>query len=145
MRHIIQLTFAIAAVAASTAAQPAERSEAVDTVVAFHAALAAGDGEGALALLDPDGVVFEAGGAELSREEYEQRHLGADMEFAAATEREILDRRVGEAGEVAWVLTLSRTTGTFRGRAIDSRGAETMILRRSGDAWRIVHIHWSSQ
>ena len=35
-------------------------------------------------------------------------------------------------------------TGTFKGKAIDRDTTETMILRRIGGEWKIVHIHWSS-
>jgi ketosteroid isomerase-like protein len=67
------------------------------------------------------------------------------MEFVAATQTEITSRESGANGEVAWVLTRSKTTGRFRGKEIASVGTETMILVRGADgAWRIVHIHWSS-
>jgi hypothetical protein len=39
----------------------------------------------------------------------------------------------------------SRTTGQTRGRDIDSRGAETIVLVRESSGWRIRHIHWSSR
>lgn len=124
------------------AAQAAESP--LQTVVAFGAAQAAGDTAAVLALLAPDVVIYESGGVEASRDEYRRRHLAADMAFAAAVREEIVDRRSGSAGDVAWVLTQSRKRGTFRGREIDSRGTETMVLRRTPDGWRIVHIHWSS-
>lgn len=117
----------------------------VATVDAFHAALTTGDREAALDLLADDLVVFESGWAERSRAEYAAEHLDADMEFSAATTREVLERSSGEAGEAAWVLTETRTAGTFRGRQVSSLGLETMILRREAEGWRIVHIHWSSR
>jgi ketosteroid isomerase-like protein len=120
-------------------------SGAAAAVVAFHAALAAGDGDRALALLAPETVVFEAGGAELSRAEYAAHHLAADMEFAAAVAREVIDVRVDELGDVAWVASRTRARGTFRARAIDASGVETMVLSRRAGEWRIVHIHWSSR
>ena len=36
-------------------------------------------------------------------------------------------------------------TGQMGEREINSQGTETMVLRRSDDGWRIVHIHWSSR
>ncbi|MGH7569504.1 MAG: nuclear transport factor 2 family protein [Gemmatimonadales bacterium] len=117
----------------------------VAVVHAFHQAVTAGDSVRALALLLPDLVVFEAGAVEASRDEYRASHLSADMAFAQATRREVLSERTGTAGDVAWVLTESRATGTFRGRPVDSRGVETMILRRTPEGWRIAHIHWSSR
>lgn len=118
---------------------------ATETVDRFHEALAAQDREGALALLADDVLIFESGGAEFSREEYAGHHLVSDMDFAAATTSEITDRQVGQDRETAWVLTRTSTTGTFRGKEIDARGVETVILRHRPDGWRIVHIHWSSR
>ena len=132
----------------ATPATPLARNEAPGSaaaaVDAFHAALAAGDREGALAALDSEVVIFEGGGAEMSREEYAGHHLGGDMEFVRAVKTEVTDRQRHTEGDVAWVLTRSHTAGRFRDRDIDVDGVETMVLRRTGDQWRIVHIHWSS-
>jgi len=115
-----------------------------ETVEAFHQALAATDREAVLELLAEDAVIFESGGAEMSPDEYAHHHLEADMAFSGATEREIVDRRVNETGDAAWVLTRTEVRGSFRGRDIASRGTETMVLARGEDGWRIAHIHWSS-
>jgi ketosteroid isomerase-like protein len=120
-------------------------SGAPETVRAFHAALAAGDSATALSLLAPDVVIFESGGVEASRDEYRSHHLPADMEFSQSVAREITGERSGSEGDVAWVLTESHGVGTFRERPINVRGVETMLLRRTTDGWRIVHIHWSSR
>ena len=120
-------------------------SEAAATVDAFHAALRAGDGAAALALLAEDALIFEAGGAERSRAEYASHHLEADSAFAAATTA-TTSRRSGDAsGDVAWITSEGRTAGEFGGRAVDQTTTETMLLRRHGDGWRIHHIHWSSR
>lgn len=116
-----------------------------EVVSSFHAALAAGDRAAALAHLDPQVLIFESGGAELSRDEYASHHLGSDMAFSQATERTVVDQRKDSSGDVAWVLTRSTTKGTYRDREIDAKGTETMVLRHSPEGWRIVHIHWSSR
>ena len=121
-----------------------ENSPAV-VVQTFHEALASGAKERVLELLDSDVLIFESGGAELSRSEYSFHHLGADMEFSAATRRKIVDQQVITAADAAWVLTRSVTTGTFRQKELDILGAETIVLRRGDQGWRIVHIHWSSR
>ena len=130
---------------ASPAGASAQDEGPAEVVGGFHRALAAGDRDAALTLLAPDVMIFESGGAERSRDEYASHHLGADAEFAGATRREILDQQQGGDGEVAWVLTRSKTTGKFRDREIDSYGVETMILKKAPDGWRIAHIHWSSR
>lgn len=116
-----------------------------DVVNGFHEALTAGQKDTALEFLDAEVVIFESGGAELSRAEYSSHHLEADMGFSEATTRKVEDQRVGQDGEVAWVLTRTATTGTFRDKEIDARGVETMLLRHSSEGWRIFHIHWSSR
>lgn len=124
---------------------PSSQEPPVATIDAFHHALEEGDLEAALALLVPEVTIFESGGAEMSRDEYASHHLSGDMKFSAAVETEIVDRQFESSGESAWVLTRSRTRGTYGDREIDARGTETMILRRTGSTWKIVHIHWSSR
>lgn len=116
-----------------------------EVVRAFHAALAAGDSSRALAMLAPGVVIYESGGVEASRDEYRSHHLGADMTFASATTREVTHQAMREAGQVAWVISQTATTGTFRDRDINSLGTETMILERTAERWHITHIHWSSR
>lgn len=125
-------------VAAATAGTPAAAVES------FHAALAAGDRDRALSWLDTQVVIFESGGAEMSRDEYASHHLESDMAFVGATKTEVIDRQAQAAGDAAWVLSRTHTTGQFRDRAVDVDGVETMVLRRVSGEWRIVHIHWSS-
>lgn len=129
---------------AARSADPVAAS-AVAAVEGFHAALKSGDGDAVLAFLADDVVVLEGGGAERSRDEYAHHHLSADMAFAAATTAEVTRRAAWVEGDLAWVLTEGRTTGEFNGRAVDSVTAETMILQRGPDGWRIRHVHWSSR
>ena len=124
---------------------PAENLDPQQAVEAFHTALSSGNRDAALASLSPEVVIFEGGGAETSREEYASHHLGGDMKFVQGTSRETVDQASSSNGDLAWVITQSRTTGTYREKSIDVVGTETMVLRRTGDAWQIVHIHWSSR
>lgn len=126
-----------------TAAAQADSAAAAAAVNRFHAALAAGDSAAALALLAPDAEVLESGDSE-TRAEYRAHHLPADIEFARAIRSERGPVRVRVRGDVAWATTTSTTRGTFRGRAIDSAGAELMVLVRTRAGWRIAAIHWSS-
>ena len=112
---------------------------------AFHEALASGDSATALSLLTVDVVIYESGGAENSREVYRSHHLPADIAFAGSTERADMVEGSGQAGDLAWVLSRSKTTGTFRESEIDALGTETMLLVRTPSGWRIRHIHWSAR
>lgn len=123
----------------------ATAAEAAAAVVdAFHSALRRGDTAAALALLAEDALVFEEGRAERSRAEYAAQHLAADAAFSKAVPGERTRRRGESAGDLAWIATEGRTRGTYRGTAVNRTTDETMVLRRSGTAWKIVHIHWSS-
>jgi ketosteroid isomerase-like protein len=132
--------------APSPQAAPAgdEAPTPVAIVASFHEALSAGDRETALALLDPETIIFEQGGAEMSRDEYASRHLTDDLEFSRATRSKTTEQRSDIDGDTAWVLTRSETSGTFRGKKVALRNAETIVLKSTQEGWKIVHIHWSS-
>lgn len=130
--------------AASSNALSPPAAEAAAAVDAFHAALDRGDTRSAAALLADDALIFEGGGVERSKAEYESHHLAADAAFSAAVPL-TLTRRAGHSdGMVAWIASEGRATGTYKGKAVDRVSAETMVLRRTAGAWQIVHIHWSS-
>lgn len=110
----------------------------------FHAALASGDSASALALLAPDVIILESGGVE-TRDEYRSHHLPGDMAFARAVKGERNVTRIVVRGDVAWVSGTSVTQGEYRGRQINSTGAELVVLTRTPEGWRIAAIHWSSR
>lgn len=146
---LVVAVFLFATLAISSAhgetADPDRDAGPAATVDAFHEALAGGDREAVLAFLTDDVVVFESGGAEMSADEYAHHHLASDMEFSAAVERTLVDRKVRRHEGSATVLTRSELRGTFRDREIALRSAETMVLVEGDGGWRIAHIHWSSR
>jgi ketosteroid isomerase-like protein len=130
-------------VAVGTALPPSAKLPA-SVVDAFHAALRRGDARTAAALLADDALIYESGGAERSRAEYTSHHLAADVVFEQAVPS-VLVRRTGRVvGEFAWIASEGRTTGIYHEKPVDRLTTETMVLRKSGAAWEIVHIHWSS-
>jgi len=114
------------------------------TVLAFHEALVRGDSTAALRLLASDAVILENGEQE-TREEYSSHHLTADIEFAQAVPPRLSAMQVTVNGDVAWASSTSVTQGTYRGHAINSTGAELMVLSRTAIGWEIRSIHWSSR
>jgi ketosteroid isomerase-like protein len=139
MRRIAALTLILAAPAV---AAPSPEAEAV--VDGFHSALAKGDTGAAAALLADDALIFEEGGAERSKTEYAAHHLQADAVFSGAVASTIVRRSSDEADGLAWVASEGRVNGSYKGKAVDRLTTETMVLRRTADGWRIVHVHWSS-
>ena len=139
------LSIVIMAVGLAAAAPALPPASARSTVEAFHAALGAGNRDLALSYLDPRVVIFEQGGAELSRDEYAAEHLGADIGFLKSAAVKVIERTESVMGDTAWILTRTEATDGLEGRPVVSRAVETMVLRRANDRWTIVHIHWSSQ
>jgi ketosteroid isomerase-like protein len=114
------------------------------TVDRFHAALAAGDSATAITFLADDAVILESGTRE-SRDDYRAHHLAADIAFARAVPRRRGDFAVQVSGDVAWVTGTSTSQGEYRGRPVNSAGAELIVLTRASGGWRIRAIHWSSR
>lgn len=133
-----------AAAPAQQTSLPTAARGAAATVDAFHAALHRGDTRAAAALIADDALIFESGGVERSKAEYAGHHLPADAEFSRSVSTVVTKRAAHSSGAFAWVASEGRTTGTYHGRALDLATTETMLLRRVGGAWKIVHIHWSS-
>ncbi len=125
-------------------AADATSAEAASKVAAqFHAALTAGNADGASALLSAKALVYESGHAE-TRDEYISHHLAADIAFAKATQRTVKNTQQHCDESMCVLMQSSETTGTVKGKSVRYVGQETMVLRREGDAWKIQHVHWSS-
>jgi uncharacterized membrane protein/ketosteroid isomerase-like protein len=125
-------------------ARPVDADSPEAAVEAYGVALRARDEATLLALLAPDVIIAEGGGAERSAEEYAGHHMPADMSFTAAVEFALKKRDVIADDDMATVISESQIHGSYKGEKIHSRMMETMVLRRIDDRWRIVHIHWSS-
>jgi uncharacterized GH25 family protein/ketosteroid isomerase-like protein len=129
---------------AGGAAMVSDSTAIVAVVERYHEALARGDSATALSLLAPDAVILESGGVE-TRAEYRSHHLPGDIAFARAVRRERGPVGVVIQGDVAWVSSTSTSQGEYGGRAINSAGAELVVLTREAGDWRIRAIHWSSR
>ena len=163
MRPFARLALAVSAAAAATAVAsigtaaassvPIEVSyegpdsvAAVATVTAFRTALASGDSAAVLRLLAPDVVIVEAGGVE-TLADYRAHHLPGDIAYARALPGVHTLKNVVVSGDVAWVTSTSVTEGQYNGRAVNSAGAELIVLARAkgGAPWMIRAVHWSSR
>ncbi|MEO5510244.1 MAG: nuclear transport factor 2 family protein [Longimicrobiales bacterium] len=145
---LIFATMAVIACAGPAHAQNTKNkprdAEIRKVVEGFSRALAAGDSTAVLALLHPDVVIYEGGHAE-NLEQYRSGHLRSDIAFSAAVPRSTLSDHVVLADRMATYVSEYTAKGTFRNRAIDSHGTETMVLVKTPAGWKIRHIHWSSR
>lgn len=131
--------------APATAQTTSADSAAVAAVIArYHHALSEGDSVAALALLASGAIILESGGLE-TLEEYRSHHLASDIQFARGVESLRGPVRVRVRGDIAWGISTSTTEGEYRERAINSAGAELMVLSREAGGWKIQAIHWSSR
>ncbi|MCW5716747.1 MAG: nuclear transport factor 2 family protein [Bauldia sp.] len=111
----------------------------------FHQALKLGDTAAAISLLARDLVVYEFGVIDPTLEAYAFRHLPLDMDMAAATEWQLQERQVGGDGDSRWVVSTYRVTGfDAAGVALDYTVMESAFVVRTGGAFRIAHLHWST-
>ena len=132
------------AIPAMLSAQQADEAAVRQVASAFGKALASGDSSTAIGLLHPEVAIFEGGRWE-TLEQYRSGHLRADMAYLQAVKQETVRDVVTLSGDLALVLRESSTTGTYRDRAVDSIGIETMVLQRTSGGWKIKHVHWSSR
>lgn len=124
---------------------PAPAQSAAETAERFNRALKAGDMKGVEALLAPDVLILESGGAERSRQEYLSHHAISDAAFLKDTHSQLLRRTARRDGDTVWIGSESELHASKDGKPLTLLSTETMILRQTGDDWRIVHIHWSSR
>jgi len=141
----VPLLFAAASIAIAGAAWGQAARLPADAVDGFRAALKRKDTGGALSFLDRSLVVFEFGVTDPTVEAYALSHLPGDIDMAAVSDWTLQARRVGGSGNERWVLSTYHVTGKLPdGRPIDQVMQETAIVRRVGESFRIVHLHWSS-
>ena len=110
---------------------------------AFQEALQRGDRTAALALLAPNATISE-GGSTQTREDYANGHLGEDIAFLK--DARITPVSLGSMlmGDNAMVGSESEIRTTIKGKPLSLRSREMLDLKKFGNSWKIVTIHWQS-
>ena len=138
-------SLALGALLAATArAQTTDSAQVARIVESYHAGEASGDSAAMLALLSDDAVIVEGGGIE-TKAEFRSHHIAADIAFLRGMRVERSSLRVRVRGTAAWVTSTSTMQGDSNGRAVNSSGAELMVLAKESTGWKITAIHWSSR
>ena len=118
---------------------------ALDAVKGFHAALSAGNSAAVQRALAPGVIIMEGGNVERSRDEYASHHLTSDLKFLRAM-KYTLQRQSGDSvGALAWIASEATLTGESQGKPVELVSTESLVLKKTQDGWKIVHIHWSSR
>ncbi len=119
--------------------------DAVAAVDRFSDALTQGDMAKLAAELDKNVLVLESGGAQRTAAEYLGEHAKSDAAFMKTAHVMLMRRTALVDGNLAYVASESEIH-TMKGEAMLAiASTETMVLKRVGAAWKIVHIHWSSR
>lgn len=109
---------------------------------ALYTALRSGDADAVANILAEDVLILEGGHAQTNRSEYMSGHMKSDMAFLPNVTSTTLDRKTNQAGDLAWVITHSRTQGQYRDKPIDETSREMLVMKHDGHAWRVTLIHW---
>jgi ketosteroid isomerase-like protein len=136
-----------AAVRADGATEPdlaPAAADAVKVVDAFSEAIRTNHLDLARDQLDPQVLILESGGAEHGRDEYMAGHAVEDAAFMGNATVQIRHRRARAEGDFAWVATESTLQAIDEGKPLSLSSTETMLLKRTAQGWKIVHVHWSS-
>ena len=113
-------------------------------VDAFSSAIQAGKLDEVAKLLDANALILESGYAEHDASEYLAAHAKEDAEFLKDVHVQLINRTAQVSGDMAWVGSESEMHMQKDGKAVTLLSAETMVLKKTPQGWRIVHIHWSS-
>ena len=120
-------------------------ADAVKVVNAFSAAIKSAKLDEAGAQLDPKVLILESGSSERSRDDYLHEHAIEDAAFMQSTQQQLRYRQAQAEGNVAWVGTESILQTVKDKKTILLLSTETMVLKKTTQGWKIVHIHWSSR
>jgi ketosteroid isomerase-like protein len=129
----------------AAASLPAFAASPTEVVSEYHAAVASGNTAKALSLLSPNVRIFESGYVERSKDEYASHHLPEDVAFAKAAKRKVLKSSEQIGGDLAVVMQETDTQAMHKGTPVHLLGTETAVLEKNGDAWVVIHFHWSSR
>lgn len=124
---------------------PAAAKDAVAAVDRFGKALSAGQLDKAGAELDAKVLILESGGAERTAAEYLGGHAKGDAAFLKTVHIQLVRRTAQVSGDMAWVGSESELHNMKDSKMTTILSTETMVLKRTGNTWKIVHIHWSSR
>lgn len=157
---LLLTTFAASA-APATPATPvapvvtdATRAEDSAAILAIIAAIERGweQGDGApfrANFLDFDGARYmESGGQNVGLDDLVARHVETEKDVLEYLELDLTNVAINFEGPAfAWALADTRIKGKVRktGKVFDKKGFETLLFRKIGDAWKVVHTHSSSR
>ncbi len=110
----------------------------------LETAIVENDSEKAGEILHDDVTILEGGGME-TKSQYLSHHFHSDGKFLSAMNREEVSQEISVEGNMAWVTSKTKMTGTYSGRDIDLSSLELAVLKKENGMWRVIALHWSSR
>ncbi len=89
-------------------------------------------------------TVFEGANVDRGWLAYRDGHLAPELEMLAERRMQVDDLRVRLAGSTAWATFSYRLAAVADGEPVSARGVGTLVLRRLGGRWLVVHSHTSA-
>lgn len=143
-----KFTFTLLALVISSmtlfAQQSTEKEMIAKTLLDLETAIISNNSEQAGKILHDDVTILEGGGME-TKSQYLSHHFHSDGKFLGAINREEVSQDIKIEGNVAWVTSKTKMTGTYSGRDIDLNSLELAVLKKENGMWRVVALHWSSR
>lgn len=120
-------------------------ADAVRVVDSFSSAMAANNLASAGTFLDAGVVIVANAVAHGSRDEYLNTTGKARAAFLAKAQAQLLRRQARGGANFAWVVSSSTYKTNEGGKPATLLTTETMLLSRTPQGWKIIHIHWSTR
>jgi ketosteroid isomerase-like protein len=148
------LFFAAMILIPTTAAQaadpvnPTAAEASVRTVISSHAAAIE---RGDLQALDklysdePSVLIIEGTSVDVGWKRYRDHHLAPELKAIKNLKYRYNNISVTVAGDVAWASYDYTLDGVMKDKPLAIIGKGTLVLRKTGDAWKIVHSHTSGR
>jgi ketosteroid isomerase-like protein len=114
------------------------------TLSDLQTAIINNDSEQAGKILHEDVTILEGGGVE-TKTQYLSHHFHSDGKFLSAMNREEVSQEISVEGNMAWVTSKTKMTGTYSGRDIDLSSLELAVLKKENGMWKVIALHWSSR
>jgi ketosteroid isomerase-like protein len=95
------------------------------------------------ALLSEDVLLYEHSVKNDGREDVFENHLKPEILEFENVKLDFTDVRVTPGTDLALVTRRYTLDGTYQGKPLQASANETMVWKRVGAEWKIVHIHYS--
>lgn len=114
-----------------------------EALARYDKSVEGGDVETVKGLLAPEVLLFEHSVRNDGLADVFENHLKPEILEAKNWRLDYSDARITPGAELTLVTRQYRIHGSVEGKAVDSAGNETLVWKKGGNGWKIVHIHYS--